>query len=136
MDSSFTLVPFTPQQETSAPDWAPFAAMSLMALTAVVRATLGEEEESEDQTVLESSLEEKTAAKSPRRAELPGLEEAVLSSLSSAACGLRAKDLVRLLRPSHAEVTKSDINSTLYKLLNKKVVAKSTDPAPLWVLRG
>lgn len=126
MDSTFSVIPYTqPQQEQSPADWAPFACMSLLALATVVKATMaGSDNEEEHAPINESKP----------RPQVPGLEDSILAALGSSSCGLRAKDLMRQLRSSHSEIKKGDINSLLYKLLTRKVVAKSSDPTPVWTL--
>jgi len=65
------------------------------------------------------------------RVQITGLEDIILGSLHKKK-GLRSKDLVPQIRTILPEITKSDINSCLYKLLTRKQVQKSCDGVPLW----
>lgn len=137
MDTSFALVPSFPYQEPAVPDWAPLACMSMLTLASFLAAASEEEgEQQQEQQEAQEPASITTEAPSPQvkqpRPKIPGLEEILLDTLKQTSSGLRAKELVPIVRRSFPEVTKKDINSCLYKMLNARKVTKTTDAAPVW----
>lgn len=62
------------------------------------------------------------------------LDEYILSALLENENGLSAKMILAYIQTDTQEYTKRDINSRLYTLMNKKIVKKSNDKAPIWSL--
>jgi hypothetical protein len=132
MDNSLSLVSSFPYQEQPLPDWTPLACISVMTLVSLLASVSHEEKEEETEETLQEATPPST--KKQKIPQVPGLEEALLTALRAAGAGLRAKDLVGIVRPSVSGVTKKEINSCLYKMLGARKITKSTDTAPIWKL--
>jgi len=64
---------------------------------------------------------------------MTGLTEAVLAALATHP-GIAARPLVAILREAGHEVTKSELNATLYRALEEGVVVREGDAPPQWSL--
>lgn len=118
-----SLVPFTPLTGAlDANDNTIIAstamAMTLLAFSLVNQYNTQEKVEKEEQSDTNDGTESQ-----------PSLDDEILRILASSSEPLRARDIVKQLK----DVTKSDVNSRLYRMLCRKVlVKKETGGAPLW----
>ena len=127
MENPYALV--TTEPSTNIPDMTPLFFLGLAAICAAIGTAVGSEEVEEQEEVKQQEPVKVTLLPSP------GLEEILLAALDGQRKGFRAKDLVPIVRATIPDITKSDINSCLYKLLKKRAVAKSADKKPVWIRR-
>jgi len=142
MDTSYAIIPYSPYQQEPLPaDVYAFTVVCLMFLGALIQNLAETTQKAHPvQVLLMDEAEESPATPPPSlasvekkepRVQVPGLEDIILGTLHTRK-RLRAKDLVPKIRGVLPEVTKSEINSCLYKLLARKHVQKTCDAVPLW----
>lgn len=63
------------------------------------------------------------------------LEQTIINCLSNSAKGLTVWEILKIISVIKKDIDKSSINSCLYKMLNKKILTKSSDKRSIWNIK-
>jgi hypothetical protein len=135
MDNSYALIPMSNDTESNLmAEYAPFLCMSAITLLALAMGSKSTDIESEGEDNVDEEITETSIVPyKPKMGDAEVLRNAIVSSLTKGT-PISSKEIVTEIRKMIPSIKKTDVNSCLYTMLNKKKVTKSADKRPLWAM--